>query len=266
MSRSRKIKKNDTNDNEINKIVPDNLSTNVNNFFKYFAHDEDFNKDKGKETIAIKNHTFYGDLKSGMNIHLIKNYLNDNYADKLFADLKKIQYNSDEDSMVRVMGVRHKIPRKQTAFGDPGATYHFSGITVAARDWTKKDNTIDAKVAQKLKCISDRAGRTAGATFNYALINNYLDNTNSIGYHSDDEKELGKYPIIAGISLGQERQIYFKSKVTGEVLKITLPHNSLVIMHYPTNKYWAHSIPKTTKKKGQRISLTFRSVNDEKLI
>ena len=102
--------------------------------------------------------------------------------------------------------------------------------------------------------------KIACATFNYALINNYIDQTNCIGYHSDDEKELGKYPVIAGLSLGQEREIYFKSNITDEVKKISLPHNSFFVMFYPTNKFWKHSIPKTTRRLGQRISLTFRSV------
>jgi len=262
MSRSHKIKK--TND----------VTTDVSLFLKNFDSntDEHNDKDHCNKEIAIprKIHTFYGDLKSGMNIHLIQNYLDPELADSLFEGLKRIQYNSDEESMVRVMGVRHKIPRKQTAFGEPGTNYHFAGITVAARDWTNQDNTLDATVdstvvstvGRELKCIASRTGRMLGTKFNYALINNYLDNTNCIGYHSDDEKELGRYPIIAGISLGQERLMYFKSKVTGDVIKISLPHNSLVIMHYPTNKFWAHSIPKTARKMGQRISLTFRSVSD----
>ena len=120
-------------------------------------------------------HTFYGNLKSGMNIHLITNYLDSNFANNLFEGLKKIQYNSDEESMVRVMGVRHKIPRKQTAFGELGTNYNFSGITVAAKDWTKEDNTIDSKVGINLKYISSRTGKMLGTKFNYALINNYLD-------------------------------------------------------------------------------------------
>lgn len=211
-----------------------------------------------------RKNTFYGDLESKLNIVLIKNYFDEEYADKLFNNLKHIHYNSDEESMIRIMGKRIKIPRKQTAFGEPNTTYHFSGINVAARDWTIDDGTIDSKVGQELEQICKRVGKTACCTFNYTLINNYINQTNSIGYHSDDERELGQFPVVAGLSLGEEREIYFKSKITKKVIKILLPHNSLVIMHYPTNRYWEHSIPKTARPLGQRISLTFRSV-DEKL-
>jgi alkylated DNA repair dioxygenase AlkB len=158
--------------------------------------------------------------------------------------------------------MRHKIPRKQIAFGDPNTKYHFSGTNVPTYNWTLEDMSINSTVAREMQKIAHIVGNDACCKFNYALVNNYIDQTNSIGYHSDDEKELGKYPVIAGISLGQEREIYFKSNATGEVIKISLPHNTLYIMHYPTNNYWKHSIPKSTKQLGQRISLTFRSVSN----
>ncbi|VBB17935.1 putative alpha-ketoglutarate-dependent dioxygenase alkB-like 2-like [Yasminevirus sp. GU-2018] len=211
-----------------------------------------------------REYSFYGDLKSKLHIVLVKNYLDQEYADRVFEGLKRIRYNSDEESMIKIMGKKIKIPRKQTAFGDPGANYHFSGISVQARDWTQDDGTIDTEMGNELRQICRRVEKTAGRKFNYVLINNYLDQTNSIGYHSDDERELGEFPVIAGLSLGEEREIYFKSKINGKVVKISLPHNSLVVMHYPTNTYWEHCIPKVKSYLGQRISLTFRSV-DERL-
>ena len=179
----------------------------------------------------------------------------------LFDRLKNIRYNTDEESMIRIMGKRIKIPRKQVAYGIPGTKYHFSGVSVMARDWTLDDGTPESLVGNELQNVAKIVGNSTGVLFNYTLVNNYLDQTNSIGYHSDDEKELGKFPVIAGVSLGQEREIYFRSKITGKVIKIPLPHNSLVIMHYPTNAFWEHSIPKSTRRLGQRISLTFRSVS-----
>ena len=206
----------------------------------------------------------YGSLKSQMHVLLIRNYLDTAMADKLFEKLKTIKYNSDEQSMVKIMGKEFKIPRKQTAYGEPKTTYHFSGTSVQANDWSalpcEDFDKYNSDIRGMLKFVAKKAGKTACATFNYALINNYIDQTNCIGYHSDDEKELGKYPIVAGLSLGQEREIYFKSNITDNVIKISLPHNSFFVMFYPTNRFWKHSIPKTTRRLGQRISLTFRSV------
>jgi alkylated DNA repair dioxygenase AlkB len=203
---------------------------------------------------------FYGSLDMRMHIHFIRNYLDPDFADRLFEGLKRVKYNSDEESMVKIMGKTMMIPRKQVAFGDPGTDYHFSGTSVRAYDWNSEDSSLNSRVARELKQVSKKAGRTACSTFNHTLVNNYLDQTNCIGYHSDGEKDLGRYPLVAGISFGQEREIYFKSNITGEVVKISLPHNSFYVMHYPTNRFWKHSIPRSTKRMGQRISLTFRSV------
>lgn len=218
------------------------------------------------QSLRLRVYKFYGDLKSMLNVHLIRNYLDADYADELFDDLKKIRYNTDEESMIHLYGKKIRIPREQTAYGEPNVMYHFSGISVKARDWTQdldNESELDERVKFKLRNVSRIAGRSACSKFNYALINNYINQSNNIGYHSDDEKELGRFPVVAGVSLGQEREILFKSKLTKEVVKISLPHNSLVIMHYPTNRYWMHSIPKRAQHMGQRISITFRGVGQQ---
>lgn len=211
----------------------------------------------------MREYNFFGDIKSKLNIQLITNYFDIDYADKLFNALTKINFNPSDESMIKIFGKTIPIPREQTAYGKLGTTYHFSGIHVGARDWDIDidDDTTEGFVARELKYIAGVVGDTSCATFNYALINRYKTGKNYIGYHSDDEAELGERPLIAGISLGQDRQIYFKSNITHEVVKINLPHNSLVIMNFPTNKYWKHSIPMTSKKIGERISLTFRNVD-----
>lgn len=202
----------------------------------------------------------YGSYTNKMFLMVVPNFLDKKYADDLFEKLKSITYNTDEESMIKIMGRQMKIPRKQIAFGDPTAKYHFSGTSVSAVDWYKDDDSINSHVGRELMIISTRVSRIANASFNYVLVNNYIDQTNSIGYHSDDERELGKYPTVAGISLGQEREIYFKSNKTDEIIIVPLPHNSLYVMFYPTNQNWKHSIPKRAKHLGQRISLTYRQI------
>jgi alkylated DNA repair dioxygenase AlkB len=227
----------------------------MSNFGSFTSMLNDINENADHDdTIIYKPIKFYGTLKNKLFVQVIYNYFPIDYADKLFEDLQSIQYNTDKQSMIKIMGRELKIPRKQTSYGDPKANYHFSGTSVKANDWDT------SKVGRKIKYIAHKVGKTTCENFNYTLVNNYLDQTNCIGYHSDDEKELGEYPVVAGISLGQEREMYFKSNVTGEVVKVSLPHNSFYVMYYPTNKFWKHSIPRTTKYMGQRISLTFRCV------
>lgn len=115
-----------------------------------------------------------------MHIHFIRNYLDPDFADRLFEGLKRVKYNSDEDSMVKIMGKTMMIPRKQVAFGEPGTDYHFSGTSVRAYDWNSEDSSLNSRVARELKQVSKKAGRTACSTFNHTLVNNYLDQTNCI--------------------------------------------------------------------------------------
>ena len=205
-------------------------------------------------------YTFLGSLKERFNVMLIHNVYDDAYANNLLKLLKRIKYNSDEESMIKIYGMKLKIPRKQVAFGNPDSNYHLSGTNVKAIDWNKEDDSIQYMAGRELHDVCRYVETLSGGKYNYVLINRYIDGKHSIGWHSDDEKELGKYPLICGLSLGQERQIYFRSNITGKVKKVTLPHNSLFVMYYPTNSYWQHSIPKTSRPMTDRISLTFRSV------
>ena len=81
-----------------------------------------------------------------------------------------------------------------------------------------------------------------------------------MGLHADDEKELGLRPLIASLSLGEEREITFKHKYDDVSLKIPQHHGQLLVMHGDTQKYWKHEIKKTKKFKKPRINLTFRNI------
>jgi alkylated DNA repair dioxygenase AlkB len=189
---------------------------------------------------------------TNLKIDYMENFFKDNFAKKLFNDLDDIQYDSEESSSISIFGKIFKIPRKQVSFGDPKLKYMFSGNIVYANDWNA------TKIGLVLKKIAEKLEKMTNQKYNYVLVNNYENCSNSIGYHSDDEGDLVKNAIIAGISLGSTRKIKFKCNKTVIVKDIILNNNSLFLMRNPTNKFWKHSIPKTKKKIGKRISLTFR--------
>lgn len=134
--------------------------------------------------------------------------------------LNRVTYNSDELSKIRIGGVDRYIPRKQIAFGDPNASYGFSGARVMAYNWDVNDGSINGRVGKQLKKIRSMIESYTNKKYNYVLVNKYRDGNDYVGYHSDDEKELGEFPTIVGLSFGQERYIYFKSNITKRVIKI----------------------------------------------
>ena len=105
----------------------------------------------------------------------------------------------------------------------------------------------------------------SGEKFNFVLINYYANGDQCIGYHSDDERDLDKFSSIVGVSLGSPRDFLLKPKnfITKNLpnpIKINLDHGSIILMKYPTNKHWTHSIPRRTNINNPRISLTFRKI------
>ncbi|XP_078363330.1 DNA oxidative demethylase ALKBH2-like [Oculina patagonica] len=180
-------------------------------------------------------------------------------ADVLFQEAEKvIKYNAD--SQVFVHGKWHKVPRKQTAYGDMGLTYTFSGATVAAQPWSN---------APFLKCIGDLISSLSGGhKFNFVLVNRYNDGTDHMGEHRDDEADLLLRSPIASVSLGQVRDFVFRhrdargsgAKRKIDPVKFELSHGSLLMMNHPTNIYWFHSLPVRKKAVFPRINLTFRQM------
>ena len=196
------------------------------------------------------------DLDDGLFITYYKQFIpkmKANYYLDLFE--KDLKYNSDEESQIMMYGKKINVPRKQVAYGDAGINYSFSGITVKANDWN-----ADTEICKVIREIKKMVEKRMGSTFNYVLFNRYEDGDQYLGFHKDDEKDLGPDPNIVGISFGAERDIIFKSEKTGKTKTVFLHHGSMVIMHHPTNKYWKHSIPKQAGIYFPRISMTFRKM------
>ena len=81
-----------------------------------------------------------------------------------------------------------------------------------------------------------------------------------MSWHSDNEKELGKAPVIASISLGETRKFSWKHKTIKDRYDLYLEEGSLLIMQGAMQEHWLHCIPKTSKVQGSRINLSFRQI------
>ena len=82
-----------------------------------------------------------------------------------------------------------------------------------------------------------------------------------MGWHSDDERELGPQPTIASLSLGAERRFVLRDRRdTARTERIALPHGSLLLMAGDTQARYRHSLPATARPIGPRINLTFRRI------
>lgn len=152
---------------------------------------------------------------------------------------------------VRVFGKSHPVPRMLAFFGDAGIGYGYSGLRHEARPWPAP-----------LAAIRERLRRDLGEDFNCVLVNWYRSGADSMGFHSDDERELGPRPCIASISLGAPRRFVLRPKkgVPGEKRVYDLPGGSLLVMAGPTQHCWQHALPRQRSAEQGRVNLTFRKV------
>ncbi|NXD12621.1 ALKB2 demethylase, partial [Nothocercus nigrocapillus] len=180
-------------------------------------------------------------------------------ADGLLRELERdVEYDQgSERTKLHIFGKWHNIPRQQVTYGDPELTYTYSGVTFSPKPWIPV-----------LDRIRDRVALHTGHTFNFVLINRYKDGCDHIGEHRDDERELVPHSPIASVSFGACRDFVFRhcesrgKKATRHIkpIKLQLAHGSLLMMKYPTNVYWYHSVPVRKKVLAPRINLTFRKV------
>ena len=152
-----------------------------------------------------------------------------------------------------LFGKKHSLPRLEAWYGDRGVNYTYSGIKHSSTVW-----------APSLMFIRNRVEKELNFKFNSVLMNYYRTGLDSNGWHSDDEKELGRNPVIASISFGSLRKFKLRHKTMTGVktkLDLELEHGSLLIMSGETQHFWKHCIPKTKAMINPRVNLTFRVVS-----
>ena len=151
-----------------------------------------------------------------------------------------------EDEVV-LFGQRRILSRKVAWMGDATFSYCYSGTSKTASPLTPA-----------LLLIKKRVEQRCAHHFNSCLLNLYHNGSEGMGWHSDDEKTLGRNPVIASVSFGAERVFKLKHRESKEVVSVVLEHGSLLMMKGETQHHWVHTMPKTTKITTPRINLTFR--------
>ena len=168
-------------------------------------------------------------------------------ANELFLKLQQeIPWQQDS---ITVFGKKHAQPRLTALFGNEGKPYGYSNIVMQPHPWTPLIVFIKEEIEQ-----------ICNENFTTVLLNNYRNGQDSNGWHADNEKELGRNPIIASVSFGAERVFQLKHNKLELKQNIVLQHGSLLIMKGSTQHFWKHQIPKTKKEIDPRINLTFRII------
>lgn len=186
------------------------------------------------------------EIKDGQYIH-IPDFYSEQQAD-YYLDTFKEGIAWKQESMF-LYGKEVKFPRLTAWYGDNDKPYSFSGITLQPLGWT-----------EELRAIKNAIEPISDTKFNSVLLNRYRDGNDSISWHTDAEKELGRNPIIASVNFGAERVFQLRHILTKERIDIPLKHGSLLVMSGPIQHFWQHQVPKSKKIYQERINLTFRCI------
>jgi alkylated DNA repair dioxygenase AlkB len=155
-----------------------------------------------------------------------------------------------KQEQIKLYGKHIDFPRATAWYGDEGQSYTYSGITVLPNPWTP----VLLEIKKEVESVS-------GVAFNSVLLNLYRSERDSVAWHSDDEPELGRDPVIGSVSFGATRRFQLKHKRDKSLREqIDLPHGSYLLMRGATQHSWLHQVPKETKPRGPRINLTFRVI------
>ena len=174
----------------------------------------------------------------------IESPIADTLLKKFLTDLEWQQHN------IRIFGKIVPQPRLSALYAQNRSSYTYSNLTLTPAEFTPE-----------LKDLQNKLKDLTNLEFTHCLANLYRDGQDSMGWHSDDEKELGKEPVIASLSFGGKRKFQMKHKSRKEMkFQIEPEHGSLLIMAGQTQASWKHQIPKTKKEVGIRVNLTFRII------
>lgn len=157
---------------------------------------------------------------------------------------------------VKIFGRELASPRLSSWHGDPAASYRYSGQRHSPQPWTPALLRLRQRLAD------------SGVPCNAVLANLYRTGDDAMGWHADDEPELGANPLIASISLGASRRFVLRphprrveASQRGLRQALELGHGSLLLMAGPTQHHWQHALPRMRRVTEPRINLTFRWID-----
>jgi alkylated DNA repair dioxygenase AlkB len=153
-----------------------------------------------------------------------------------------------------IFGERRRVPRLVAWHGDPGTAYTYSGTAHEPLPWTPE-----------LQGVRHLVEAVTGHRYNSVLLNLYRDGRDGMGWHADDEPELGHEPVIASVSLGATRRFKLRHRGSRSAAgTLDLAHGDLLLMAGATQHHYLHAVPKTARPAGVRVNLTFRWVRPDR--
>jgi len=187
-------------------------------------------------------------LPFGGEVLVFQNFFSENESERFFNHLvNEIKWKQEP---IKIFGKEIIQPRLTAFYGDAEKVYSYSGIIMKPHAWTNELLEIKTKIET-----------VAQVKFTSALLNFYRNEKDSMGWHRDNEKDLGNNPVIGSVSFGATRIFQLRDYKSRSITKsVELTNGSFLFMRGETQHVWEHQLPKTSRQLGERINITFRKI------
>ncbi|WP_395104660.1 alpha-ketoglutarate-dependent dioxygenase AlkB [Actinomadura sp. SCN-SB] len=120
----------------------------------------------------------------------------------------------------------------------------------------------DPLLDQAKQALNAHYSAELGEPFRTVGLCLYRDGRDSVAWHGDTLGRGAKEDtMVAIISVGAPRPLLLRPRSGGPTLRYDLGHGDLIVMGGSCQRTWEHSIPKSTKATGPRISIQYRPLN-----
>jgi alkylated DNA repair dioxygenase AlkB len=109
------------------------------------------------------------------------------------------------------------------------------------------------------RALDEHYGPELGEPFATAGLCLYRDGRDSVAWHGDTTGRSSTHDtIVTIVSLGAPRSFLLRPRGGGKALRHEVGHGDLLVMGGRCQRTWEHSVPKTARATGPRISVQFR--------
>src|SRR5579864_6080023 len=167
---------------------------------------------------------------------LVESFLTPAEAQALLASVQSLPWTRG-----RFMG--RPVPREEVWMGP--YPYKFSGRTLVPAPWTPEIEAVRVQI-----------GEQYGSDYNSVLLNRYVNEQDSVSWHSDGELEMDSDHPIASLSLGAAREFLVRPVTSKkEVQSHLLTSGSLLVMPAGFQQRYQHCVPKSGRPCAIRVNL-----------
>ncbi|HEY2041527.1 MAG TPA: alpha-ketoglutarate-dependent dioxygenase AlkB [Jatrophihabitans sp.] len=123
-----------------------------------------------------------------------------------------------------------------------------------------EDATLpDPELVHARDLLDEQYRAELGEPFRTAGLCLYRDGRDSVAWHGDTIGRGSTHDtMVAIISVGSPRALLLRPRGGGQAQRHQLGHGDLIVMGGSCQRTWEHSVPKTTRAVGPRISIQFR--------